>query len=131
MISGEMIVWCSVVFVATVGWLVDGYIEDLCPNCNLYQDSAEVSAIDFARCLVLFRGKGTRLGRLFRGFWTNFKSELIKGDTGGPGRRLSGEKRCRYLRKTNNYGAFSTESSGKEKKRTTNDQHPTELGEFA
>ncbi|VVC43269.1 Hypothetical protein CINCED_3A001113 [Cinara cedri] len=40
-VFGEMIVWFSVIFVATVGWLVDGYIEDLCPNCNLYQDSAE------------------------------------------------------------------------------------------
>lgn len=41
-ISGEMIVWFSVI-IAAIGWYVDCYIEDLCPNCNLYQDSAEVS----------------------------------------------------------------------------------------
>lgn len=41
-ISGEMIVWFSVI-IATIGWCVDCYIEDLCLNCNLYPDSAEVS----------------------------------------------------------------------------------------
>lgn len=41
-ISGEMIVRFSVI-VATISWCADCYIEDLCPNCNLYQDSAEVS----------------------------------------------------------------------------------------
>ncbi|KAL4092044.1 hypothetical protein QTP88_026618 [Uroleucon formosanum] len=39
-ISGEMIVWFSVI-IATIGWCVDCYIEDLCLNCNLYPDSAE------------------------------------------------------------------------------------------
>lgn len=42
MISGEMIVRVSVI-IAAISWCADCYIEDLCPNCNLYQDSAEVS----------------------------------------------------------------------------------------
>lgn len=56
MISGEMIVWFAVV-IAAIGWHVDGYIEDLCPNCNLYQDSAEVSAPRCSSCYTFIRLK--------------------------------------------------------------------------
>ncbi|KAL5236060.1 hypothetical protein ACI65C_003470 [Semiaphis heraclei] len=39
--TGEMIFRFSII-IAAISWCVDCYIEDLCPNCNLYQDSAEV-----------------------------------------------------------------------------------------